>query len=190
MTTHRRVRANRTNAQASTGPKTAAGKARSARNSLRHGFNIPVTADSALAPEMEALAQRIAGEGVDGPALECARRIAEAEFDLQRVRALRLRLSGDALASLGSTSTLKPQKSLEDLFAVWKEVSALEAMSAVPSPGASSPYGLRTTPRGRADRWGYKLPAPEAFIPAFAARAAPQSRLAASPAQAEWPTMN
>ena len=37
---------------------------------------------------------------------------------------------------------------------------------------------------------GYKPPAPEVFIPAFAARAAPQSRPAAPPALADSPTLN
>jgi len=37
MATEKQIRANRANAQKSTGPRTAAGRAKSARNSLRHG---------------------------------------------------------------------------------------------------------------------------------------------------------
>ena len=37
MTSERQIVANRANAQASTGPKTDAGKARSSRNALKHG---------------------------------------------------------------------------------------------------------------------------------------------------------
>jgi putative transposase len=37
---------------------------------------------------------------------------------------------------------------------------------------------------------GYKPPTPEVFLPAFAARAAAQSRPAAPPALADSPTLN
>ena len=55
---------NRLNARASTGPKTRGGKARVARNALRHGLSHglsrPVLSDPAVAPEVEELACRIA----------------------------------------------------------------------------------------------------------------------------------
>jgi hypothetical protein len=88
LTTVRQQRANRANATASTGPRTKAGKARSARNALRHGLNIPVWSEPALAPEAEAIARRIAGPDVEADALEWARRIGEAQVDLNRVRSL------------------------------------------------------------------------------------------------------
>jgi hypothetical protein len=54
--------ANRANAARSTGPRTRAGKAIVARNALRHGLSLPVLADPALAADVAALVQRIAGE--------------------------------------------------------------------------------------------------------------------------------
>ena len=63
------------NARASTGPKTRAGKARSARNALRHGLNIRVWSDPALAPEAEAIALVIAGPNADAETLDYARQI-------------------------------------------------------------------------------------------------------------------
>ena len=114
--------ANRANARASTGPRTPAGKARVARNARRHGLNLPVMADPALAPQVEALARDICGLGADaqrqvsalppGPhpalysavraalheKLHLARRIAEAEIDLIRVRRARHDLLARALA--------------------------------------------------------------------------------------------
>ncbi len=91
MTSTRKIRTNRANARASSGPKTAAGKVRSALNAFRHGFNVPIFLDPALASDVEALAQRIAGSG-DLSLMEEARRVAEAQIDVRRVRAYRHRL--------------------------------------------------------------------------------------------------
>jgi hypothetical protein len=109
MTTARKLAANRANARSSTGPRTAAGKARVARNACRHGLNRPVTGEPALAREVETLARAICGLGVEradaercDPALRLmlylARRIAEAQVDLVRVRRLRHDLLARALA--------------------------------------------------------------------------------------------
>jgi hypothetical protein len=92
LSTDRQRRANRANAESSTGPKTATGKTRSARNALRHGLNISVLSDPALVPLAEGIARRIAGPNADAEAPECARRIAEAQVDLNRVRGSRRRL--------------------------------------------------------------------------------------------------
>jgi len=90
VTSARKIRANRANARA--GPKTAAGKAESAQNAFRHGFNVPIFLDPTLASDVEALAQRIVGKRADAYVLESARRIAEAQIDLRRVRSYRHRL--------------------------------------------------------------------------------------------------
>jgi hypothetical protein len=76
----------------STGPKTAAGKARAAQNAFRHGLNVSVLSDPLLAPEVEAMARKICGPDADAETLEWARRIAEAQIDLNRVRTSRRRL--------------------------------------------------------------------------------------------------
>jgi hypothetical protein len=69
VTSDRQWRANRTNAKASTGPTANGGKARSAKNALRHGLNIPVWSDPALAPQAEAIALIIAGPNADAESL-------------------------------------------------------------------------------------------------------------------------
>jgi hypothetical protein len=107
-----RVRANRANARHSTGPKTPAGKTATSRNALRHGLAVPVATDPNLADEVERLAHMIAGEGANSFRLERARRVAEAQIDLLRVRRARSLLLDDARARA------KPPSGLELVHAV------------------------------------------------------------------------
>jgi hypothetical protein len=89
LTSDCQQRANHANAKSSTGPRSAAGKARAAQNAFRHGLNVPVRSDPSLAPEIEAMARGISGHYADDETMEWARRIAEAQFDLNRVRSRR-----------------------------------------------------------------------------------------------------
>jgi hypothetical protein len=91
MTSERKRGANRANARRSTGPKTAKGKASAAKNALRHGLSLSVLDDPLLAAEIESLAQRIAGPGATADIIALARRIAEVQIDLKRVRSYRRR---------------------------------------------------------------------------------------------------
>ena len=86
MTSERKVRTNRANAQASSGPKTARGRSHAARNALRHALSLSVYSDPALFKELEALAREIIGTNANPEMQELARRIAEAQIDLRRVR--------------------------------------------------------------------------------------------------------
>ncbi len=149
MITERRLAANRRNARASTGPRTAAGKARVARNARRHGLNVAVADDPALSAEAAELARAIldglpspsplVGEGRGGGSGGCdarvphsptptpdpspqgggekkgglanaapapaatlvylARRVAEAQVDVMRVRRARHHMIAGALAN-------------------------------------------------------------------------------------------
>src|SRR6478609_4452400 len=94
----RKIKANRANARASTGPKTAQGRVRTARNALRHGLSLPVCSNPALSEEVEALAREIAGPSANAETKELARRVAEAQIDLRRVRYARYQLLSRALA--------------------------------------------------------------------------------------------
>ena len=93
MSTAGKISVNRANARASTGPTTAQGRARSARNSHRHGLSLPVLVDPALSQEVEALAREMAGVNASSEIQELARRIAEAQIDLRRVRCARHSIS-------------------------------------------------------------------------------------------------
>lgn len=105
---------NRLNARASTGPKTALGKAQVARNALRHGLSLPVTSDPALTPEVEDLARRIeqsdAGRSLDDERHLLACRVAETLIDLRRVRLAKLPLHAEMEADI--KNCLAPVKQL------------------------------------------------------------------------------
>ena len=97
MTNDRKIKANRVNARASTGPNTFRGRARSARNAFRYGLSLPIQSDHALGEEAQALARQIAGPNASGQIQMLASRVAEAEVDLQRVRLAREQLLSQAL---------------------------------------------------------------------------------------------
>lgn len=65
-----------------TGPRSPAGKARSARNARKHGLSVSVALDPTMREEVDILARKIAGE--NGTLLELAARVAEAQLDLSR----------------------------------------------------------------------------------------------------------
>jgi hypothetical protein len=128
LTTHRQRRANRATARSSTGPKTARGKARSAQNALRHGLNVSVLTDPALAPIAEAMARRIAGPDADAEAPEQARRIAEVQVDINRVRDSRRRL----ISGLLTDPSYQPLQALRQQLRRMKEIDQMERFRGAP----------------------------------------------------------
>jgi hypothetical protein len=89
MTSARQIEANRANARSSTGPRTEQGKVNASRSALRHGLSVPVLSDPVLAIKVEGLALKIVGDNSNPVLLELARAIAEAQIDLDRIRAAR-----------------------------------------------------------------------------------------------------
>ena len=61
----------------------------SARNALRHGLSFRVYSEPILSEQVEALAREIAGTDANAEIHQFARRIAEAQIDLRRVRRTR-----------------------------------------------------------------------------------------------------
>ena len=89
MTSALKIKANRANALAGTGPRTRQGKIRSAQNARRHGLSLSVLTDPLLSEDAENLARALAGEGASAGVLDAARRVAEAQIDLIRIRRAR-----------------------------------------------------------------------------------------------------
>lgn len=85
MASEKQIAANRANAKKSTGPKTAAGKAKSSRNALRHGLSSPLPLDATALAKAHTFASAFAGEGAGAAALE----VAHAQLELERIKATR-----------------------------------------------------------------------------------------------------
>ncbi len=98
MTSGPKTKSNRANARSSTGPKTANGRARSAKNAFRHGLSVPAHPDPAMAEAMAVLARQTAGADAPSEIEELARRFAEAHMDVCRVRSMRDDITARALA--------------------------------------------------------------------------------------------
>ncbi len=161
MTSARKIRANRANARASSGPKTAAGKAQSAQNAFRHGFNLPIWLGPDLPSDVEALAQRIVGEGAAANVLAPARRVAEAQIDLGRVRSYRDPLIERAMpdssarvskiprstTAAGSCALTHSRRNCRQFWRSSPRTSRRSfATTAAPCPGENSPC-VRSTSR-------------------------------------------
>jgi len=91
MATQKQILANRRNAMLSRGPKTVAGKAKSSRNAFRHGLAIRAARDLAVANAIEPLAHTLTDPSDHGR-FNQALVAAEAQLDLNRVRAMRVKL--------------------------------------------------------------------------------------------------
>lgn len=111
MTSSKRAAANKANAQRSTGPRTADGKARSRVNALQHGLSVPVSARPDLAPDVAKLARLIAGNSEYEPLVLAAKRVAEASIDVLRIRLARAALLDRLLHNPGVV-----QASIEEIL--------------------------------------------------------------------------
>jgi hypothetical protein len=139
LTSDRKTKANRANARASTGPQTPQGRARAARNALRHALSLPVCSNPALSDEVEKLARKIAGASANAETQELARQVAEAQIDLHRVRYARHQLLSAALSDQHSDSHAKVRKNLKvkgGLLQARAPELSIEALEkfAIPSP--------------------------------------------------------
>ena len=92
MTSDKKISSNRKNAKKSSGPKSAKGKSRAARNALRHGLAIPVGTVAGLRDDIETLALSIARAIGTVTATELSQQAAEAQLEIFRIRKARATL--------------------------------------------------------------------------------------------------
>lgn len=135
MISLRKLQANRANARASTGPRSAAGKLVAARNARRHGLSVPVWSDPELSADARILALEIAGPDAASELQLLARVIAESQINLKRVRHAR----HYAIASVLDNPHLMP------LFALgtWKQVRAVIHIDQLMEKGLPIPWKLK-----------------------------------------------
>ena len=126
MTSERKIRANRANARASTGPRTTRGRTRAARNALRHALSLPVCSIPDLSEEVQALAREIAGPDANAETQEFARRVAEAQIDLRRVRYARHQFLSDTLSKTSNSTPQGPDKLATILSRDAKQLLAMD----------------------------------------------------------------
>jgi hypothetical protein len=98
MATEKQIAANRANAKRSTGPKTAAGKFRSSRNSFRHGLSLQLP--GAMSEQVNAVTDALVGDGASEEQLASAAEFSQAQFELLQIRKVRAEMM--AAINLGS----------------------------------------------------------------------------------------
>lgn len=98
MTSAAKIEANRRNATKSTGPRSAAGKARIRKNALQHGLSVPANYS---AEDIEGVAVELARDSIDPAEQDLAMHAGEAHLELLRVRQTKVGLINGAVRRLG-----------------------------------------------------------------------------------------
>ena len=184
----------------STGPRTESGKKRSSRNALRHGLSLPVVS-SPRAPPNSRIFWRM-GVLIQSE-IERAKRIAEAQVDLVRIRQTRAALYVEhklrpddpvsQVAELGICLARDHVISAQKLAALLAELTRLDRYERPRSPDESSQFELsifeRTapqlksaTPQAAGARQIFEPPPAEAF----AGRAGGRNRRHDPLSRARW----
>lgn len=148
MTSTRKIKANRANAKASTGPRTKQGKSRAGKNALRHGLSSSMFADPTRVAEVENMTNEIAGQNATPEVIGPARHVAEARIDLQRIREARLHL----LARDLSDPYYRPKTFFSASNEMRKTIVAIlrkdGPMARLPAETAKAAMALFRTPEG------------------------------------------
>ena len=100
MTSPAKIAANRRNAQRSTGPRTAAGKARARRNAFRHGLATPASLDHVAMDRIDELIVALTRDFPSELELELVMLAAEAQAEIERVRQVKVTLVNRAYRHL------------------------------------------------------------------------------------------
>ena len=100
MTSPAKIAANRRNARRSTGPRSAAGKARARRNAFRHGLATPASLDHVAMDRIDDLVVALTRDFHSQLEFELATVAAEAQAEIERVRQTKVTLVNRAYAHL------------------------------------------------------------------------------------------
>jgi hypothetical protein len=117
MTSQRKITANRSNSQSSSGPRTADGKRKASGNSRKHGWAALERRHPAASPEIEHLAQAFCGDAQNPALLAQARIIAENELMQRAIRLQKLRTIEALLAEARMSDDEFFQRTLDRLLA-------------------------------------------------------------------------
>src|SRR5436190_24261869 len=109
MASEKQIRANREDAQKSTGPRTAAGRLKSSQNAFRHGLSLPMELDPVMSEKAKLLVQNCANEGQYLAMSE----IVHAQLDRQRIRTERHQLMSELDLLAGDPDRLSRLKALD-----------------------------------------------------------------------------
>src|ERR1700676_3992670 len=108
MATERQIAANRANAKHSTGPKTKRGCRASSNNALKHGLSCPLPIDEAISTVVDDLTRTLVEDGASDERHVTARRVAQAQIELSRVRMVRAWLMSSLDFERCDCSELRP----------------------------------------------------------------------------------
>ena len=100
MTSPAKIAANRRNARRSTGPRSAAGKARARRNAFRHGLATPASLDHVAMDRIDNLVDALTIDVHSQLQFQLATVAAEAQAEIERVRQTKVNLVNRASAQL------------------------------------------------------------------------------------------
>jgi hypothetical protein len=100
MTSSAKIAANRRNARRSTGPRSAAGKARARRNAFRHGLATPASLDRVAMDRIDGLIFALTRDFPRQLEFQLATLAAEAQAEIERVRQAKVTLVNRAYAHL------------------------------------------------------------------------------------------
>jgi hypothetical protein len=140
VASERQIAANRSNARKSTGPRSGAGRKRASHNAHSHGLTLSISS-AALAKQLEKSARKIAGGSKNEIILEHARAAAQAEFDLARVRQVKLALI-ERVSALGALEAPQVFGSLAEEMRYLRSILLGRAPLALPErvdPSATMP---------------------------------------------------
>jgi len=136
MISLRKRYANWLNARASTGPRTAAGKARVAQNARKHGLRVPALRDPAMTKSIGELARKLAGPTADARRFEAACQLVAAQIDLLRIRQARLPLLSRVIEDRTAVRSLTTLD-LYERYARSRRKSAMRQFNSTPVAATS-----------------------------------------------------